>query len=579
MKIYRLAKIIENPKLEEAAHKVVDKGKLILNVADEYRLNPEQLSEAVIDLRKANKLPVSKILEIFDNQVNSGKVDTKDIAYATNIPRDDVIWVIRRFRESPLPTTPLEIKQIIDLRKQGLSREEIASKVRLDVSTVTNSLKRAAPEMINKQRSKSEGNFIYNEYLKMIKPDNSNFKEVIESLIQKYGFDRKTILGMLKQRGIKNLAPAGPQPLTEEEKSTIMDSAYKGKNAKTISKETGRSPRSILDLIKKTDINLYNENFKQPEPPNTNVIDHIIKLLKAKTPKNEILSIIKNTHNINIGRSIIYKIDNKYVKPFQPKPISEEIPNKMQEDVKNNMQEEMQETTPFGFSGVLTRTMSLEEYNRKRQNFLTKEQIEEMKKKEIATSMNWYKRAQDYRIQHTAPTKADAPLYDLKDTYPDDIYSYNAAINYGHYGQNHPQDLDAIRIIQWAHNKPNATLTIYRAVPANLDNIDKISKLEDQKAYILKFGQIPKYINTQLDKSDYYEYISNELERLRNMPPQPKQPKMKINAGDWVTISRNYAKEHGESQLMGNYQILSKNVQAKDLHTDGDSILEWGYNP
>ena len=54
---------------------------------------------------------------------------------------------------------------------------------------------------------------------------------------------------------------------------------------------------------------------------------------------------------------------------------------------------------------------------------------------------------------------------------------------------------------------------------------------------------------------------------------------MTRNPGDWITINREYAKEHGESQLNGQYKILSKTVKAKDIYTDGNSIQEWGYDP
>jgi hypothetical protein len=59
----------------------------------------------------------------------------------------------------------------------------------------------------------------------------------------------------------------------------------------------------------------------------------------------------------------------------------------------------------------------------------------------------------------------------------------------------------------------------------------------------------------------------------------PKDVKASINQGDWVTINRNYAKDHGESTLNGEYKIVSKTVDARDIYTDGNSIHEWGYDP
>jgi hypothetical protein len=52
-----------------------------------------------------------------------------------------------------------------------------------------------------------------------------------------------------------------------------------------------------------------------------------------------------------------------------------------------------------------------------------------------------------------------------------------------------------------------------------------------------------------------------------------------IQPGDWVTINKNYAKEHGVSQLHGKYTILKKTVKASEIATDGNSIHEWGYHP
>jgi len=53
----------------------------------------------------------------------------------------------------------------------------------------------------------------------------------------------------------------------------------------------------------------------------------------------------------------------------------------------------------------------------------------------------------------------------------------------------------------------------------------------------------------------------------------------KIKAGDWVTINRNYAKMHGEAYLRDGFDIIEKTVKAKDIATDANSIHEWGYSP
>lgn len=129
----------------------------------------------------------------------------------------------------------------------------------------------------------------------------------------------------------------------------------------------------------------------------------------------------------------------------------------------------------------------------------------------------------EYRGQHQAPTKDNgSPLHDLTNTYPDDIYGPNGAQYYGHFGGNHPMDRESVRKIQMFRGKPRQAVQIYRAVPKGVKD---------------------------------------------------------IHPGDWVTINKNYARDHGEGWLEGNYDIISKVVSAKDLYTDGNSIHEWGYDP
>lgn len=58
----------------------------------------------------------------------------------------------------------------------------------------------------------------------------------------------------------------------------------------------------------------------------------------------------------------------------------------------------------------------------------------------------------------------------------------------------------------------------------------------------------------------------------------PKGVTTSIRSGDWVTISREYAEQHGRSNADGNYDVLSATVSAQDLWTSGDSVNEWGYH-
>ena len=132
----------------------------------------------------------------------------------------------------------------------------------------------------------------------------------------------------------------------------------------------------------------------------------------------------------------------------------------------------------------------------------------------------------EYRGSHKAPgPDFGAPLHDLTgggQMYPADVYSAKAA---QYYGTGYPNaDKEAFALAQRVRGNPDAEITMYRAVPKN-------------------------------------ENITN------------------INAGDWVSLSKDYAKTHGESALRGDYKILSEKVKAKDLWTNADSIHEFGYQP
>ena len=132
---------------------------------------------------------------------------------------------------------------------------------------------------------------------------------------------------------------------------------------------------------------------------------------------------------------------------------------------------------------------------------------------------------QGYKGEHQAPTKdSGSPLWNLKGIYPDDFYSYQGAKFYGD-GADTGRDQMIVSQMQSMRNRPDKPVTIYRAVPKDVPT------------------------------------------------------KEALNIGDWVTLDRNYAKEHGEGALNGDYKIIKKTVKARDLFTNGDSIYEMGYDP
>jgi len=124
-----------------------------------------------------------------------------------------------------------------------------------------------------------------------------------------------------------------------------------------------------------------------------------------------------------------------------------------------------------------------------------------------------------YRGGHTAPINPDyyAPLHDMTQTYPDDIYSAQGARYYGH---GDPQlDRESFDVINRVRGDENAPVTMYRAVPGSAPN--------------------------------------------------------EINPGDWVTPNLEYARLHGER--WDDYKILKGETNAGRLRTEGNSPHEFGY--
>lgn len=133
-------------------------------------------------------------------------------------------------------------------------------------------------------------------------------------------------------------------------------------------------------------------------------------------------------------------------------------------------------------------------------------------------------KAGDYVGSHQAPTKAgdNAPAYDLTKLYPEDVYGTKAGRLYS--SGYEEADKKAIKILHDIKGNPDAEITIYRTVP-------KDSKIKD------------------------------------------------INAGDWVTLTKDYATQHAESNIKGEYKLLQKKVKADEIYTDANSIQEFGYDP
>jgi hypothetical protein len=130
----------------------------------------------------------------------------------------------------------------------------------------------------------------------------------------------------------------------------------------------------------------------------------------------------------------------------------------------------------------------------------------------------------DYRMSHRPPDPEDgAPAHDLTGggaIYPENVYDKDGARIYA--GGEPEMARRVHSIITSMRGNPNAKVQIYRAVPKGT---------------------------------------------------------RQVNVGDWVTIDREYAEVHGQSNLNNDYDILSNTVNADEIYTDGNSLYEWSYHP
>lgn len=129
--------------------------------------------------------------------------------------------------------------------------------------------------------------------------------------------------------------------------------------------------------------------------------------------------------------------------------------------------------------------------------------------------------SEEYWGEHEAPDPDNgAPLFNLiaNGIYPKDVYE---STGFTHYASD---AAGAYSVCLSYKGRPNRMVKVYRAVPA-------------------------------------------ELVRPKIMP------------GNWVALTRAYAREHGAANLNGKFRIISKTVFARDLFTEGNSLEEWGYVP
>lgn len=118
-----------------------------------------------------------------------------------------------------------------------------------------------------------------------------------------------------------------------------------------------------------------------------------------------------------------------------------------------------------------------------------------------------------YQIDHKPMTVEGgaAPLHDLAKSFGEDVYGKNAL---QYYGSGDAREKYALQVMNKVKGNPDAKVTIYRGVPDGVKG---------------------------------------------------------INAGDWVTIHPDVAKDYGK--------VVKMEVPASDITSWSDSLLEFGYYP
>jgi adenosyl cobinamide kinase/adenosyl cobinamide phosphate guanylyltransferase len=181
--------------------------------------------------------------------------------------------------------------------------------------------------------------------------------------------------------------------------------------------------------------------------------------------------------------------------------------------------------------------------------------------------------------RHKAPYRDDegffSPAHDVSKAFPG-IYSMSFSKALREYGTGNDSDPMAVQIIRNIQDNPDAKVKIYRAVEKGLQ--DNIADLKQDRKYIKRNGSVPPWADVPPHSAEEYSaFVDSQIDNLGSVEGATIQPS--INANEWVTITRQYAVDHGECCVPGGYTILTKTVKAKDLFTEGNSIHEWGYDP
>lgn len=125
----------------------------------------------------------------------------------------------------------------------------------------------------------------------------------------------------------------------------------------------------------------------------------------------------------------------------------------------------------------------------------------------------------DYKGSHTAPSNDgySSAISELTKAFPDDVYEHPEWYGSGE------TDEETMAQLAAARDNPDATVRVYRALPAGLD---------------------------------------------------------RINRTDWVTLSAGYARQHAaqDDDEANDWPVISAEVPASSVFSDGNDLMEFGYD-
>lgn len=352
MKIYRISSyIVEiDPLIQKASEDVVDRKKQMREVIDNYGFNSQdkidELSEAVIELRKMRSLPVDAFKNAYEKSRETswrGAISTKKIAELTGLSIDDIVWLIRRlFPKTRIQPTKKELEEIVQMRKDGFSLSEIQKKTRLEYQSLTVWLEKLAPDLLREHKPKSFWENLYVEYQDMTKRMSRD--EALDKLCEIHDIkDRAYLKRRFWKLGDPTEREYVKNPISEEEAQDIINEFRNGKTFREIADLKNRNPATISNLIKEKAPDLYNAIPKRAPDTPKHILQFIRDQLIMGLKNKEIARLIKEKYDYDVKTLTIAVMKNR-MKNQGLLPTTEENANFDVNEINANMPSSKVET-------------------------------------------------------------------------------------------------------------------------------------------------------------------------------------------------------------------------------------------